>query len=303
MTYSNHFLRLRTHREILDPAYLSYWLRYQFQCGTFKGLCRQWVNQATVRRDSLLQLLIPLAPLAHQRKAAKMLDQVDELRAKRRQAIALLDDLNQSIFIDIFGHPATNPKGWPIRTIDDLVESATYGTGQKAATTGDLPVLRMGNITSSGRVDLSDLKYMQRVAIGDRYLVHPGDILFNRTNSADLVGKTAVYRDGPPVAYAGYLVRVRTNHNGQPEYLSAFLNSGYGKRVLRGMCKSIVGMANINARELKKIRIPAPPVNLQEEFARRIQGIENIRSSHEAQLLKLDELFNSLQQRAFRGEL
>lgn len=301
--FSNHFLRLRTDIEQLAPAYLAHWLQEQFQRGVFKSMCRQWVNQATVGRESLLGISLPVPPLAVQHEIVSALDHVEVLRAKRREALSLLEDLAQSIFLEMFGDPARNPNEWPMRKIADLISSASYGTSEKASEAGDIPVLRMGNITASGQIDLGDLKFMDRASVPDKHLVRRGDILFNRTNSAELVGKSAIYRGSGELAYAGYLVRVRMNDANDPEYLAAFLNTRYAKRVLRGMCKSIVGMANINARELQGINIAEPPLNLQIEFAKRIGAIESLRGVHWRHLAELDALFVSLQNRAFHGEL
>lgn len=278
------------------------WLAYRLKDLGLSGLNKAAAVPGLNRDDAYrLRLLVP--PLDEQLRVVEVLDRADALRAKRREAIALLDELTQSLFLDMFGDPGINPNDWPIRTIGELIESARYGTSEKADTSGETPVLRMGNITTQGRMDFSDLKYLPNALDDDRYLVHAGDILFNRTNSVDLVGKTAVYREAKPMAYAGYLVRVKTNADNHPEYVSAFLNTAYAKRTLRNMCKSIVGMANINARELQKIRIPAPPFNLQSEFAAQISMIEQFRQQELSGISALDELFASLQQRAFRGEL
>src|SRR5690606_8802639 len=99
------------------------------------------------------------------------------------------------------------------------------------------------------------------------YMVYKGELLFNRTNSKELVGKTAVYREEEPMAYAGYLVKLICNERANAEFISAYLNSAYGKAILFSMAKNIVGMANINAEELKKIKIYIPPKNLQDKFA------------------------------------
>src|SRR5438045_9141355 len=105
------------------------------------------------------------------------------------------------------------------------------------------------------------------------------------------------------MAFAGYLIRLRVNTTNHPEYLAAFMNTTYAKRILRNMCKIIIGMANINAKEVQKIRIAAPPKSLQDEFATRIQEIQNARSLCRASVVELDHLFVSLQYRVFRGEL
>jgi type I restriction enzyme S subunit len=262
---------------------------------------------ATVKNlniDLVEGVRVPLPPLPEQRRIAAILDQAEALRTKRRAALAKLDILAQSIFIEMFGDPAENPKKWPIRAISDLLDSASYGTSEKSMAEGEFPVLRMNNITRTGRMDLTDLKYMDlSKALHSRYLVQAGDVLFNRTNSRDLVGKTAIYREGKPMAYAGYLIRLRVNDRNDPEYLAGFLNSSYAKRMLRGMCKSIIGMANINATEVQSMMVTCPPIEVQRTYAKQIGAIEKIRSSFEESLNTLDRLFFSLQHRAFKGEL
>ena len=101
-----------------------------------------------------------------------------------------------------------------------------------------------------------------------------GDLLFNRTNSKELVGKTAVFDQVEPMAFAGYLIRVRTNEDGNPYYLWGFLNSAYGKHILKSMCKNIVGMANINAQELQDIEVPKPPRQLQNEYESHVKAVK-----------------------------
>ena len=130
-----------------------------------------------------------------------------------------------------------------------------------------------------------------------------GDVLFNRTNSPELVGKSAVFRGHEPVAYAGYLVRLRTNELCDPEYLGAFLNSARAKATLRGMAKSIVGMANINAQEVQNMVIPIPPIAEQRSFAEEIAQVEKLKTILRDHLAKLDELFESVQHLAFSDQL
>ena len=249
-------------------------------------------------------LEIPLPPIEEQRRIAAILDHADALRAKRREALACLDELTQSIFIDMFGDPVTNSKDLELVTIGDLLDSVQYGTSEKSGTNGEFAVLRMNNITYQGQMDLTDLKYTDlpdnKV---ERFTVGAGDVLFNRTNSPELVGKTAVYRGEEPMAYAGYLIRLRASDGNSPEYISAFLNSRYGKAVLRGMCKSIVGMANINAQEVQSIRIPRASTSAQNRFEQQVAFVESTKAGHRTALAELDALFASLQSRAFRGEL
>lgn len=300
MATNQGFKSLVPDKNRVSAEYLAQWLKANrsYLEGLGNGATFKEISKATVSRVKL-----PLPPLAVQERIADVLDGVDALRAKRRHAIALLDDLAQSVFLDMFGDPAANPKGWPLRQVTDLIDSATYGTSEKSSSSGDLPVLRMNNVTSSGQIDLSDLKYMDRASTPEKYLVRKGDVLFNRTNSAELVGKTAIYRGTEPLAFAGYLVRVRVNKANHPEYFAAFMNTGYAKLVLRNMCKSIIGMANINAKEMQRIAIAEPPLHLQQQFAERVEAIEAEKARHRAHLARLDELFNSVQSRAFAGTL
>ncbi len=250
------------------------------------------------------QIPIPLPPLPEQRRIAAILDKADDLRAKRRTVLERLSSLTQAMFFEMFGDPATNPSGWTMVPIGDLLESASYGTSEKAGDVGALPILRMGNVTASGDIDRTNLKFIDlKESDFERYTVRVGDVLFNRTNSPDLVGKTAIVRSSTPTAFAGYLIRLRTNAECHPEYLSAFLNTAYAKRVLRGMCKAIIGMANINATEIQRMDIPKPTLSLQQTFARAVAGIEHQKDVHRAAVLMNDSLFSALQHQAFAGEL
>jgi type I restriction enzyme S subunit len=255
--------------------------------------------------DVLRQTRVPLPPLPEQERIAAILDAADALRAKRRESIEQLDSLIQATFLEMFGDPVTNPMGWEVGQIGDLMAAVNYGTSKKAhPTDGAFPILRMGNITYEGGWELGDLKFIDLdKKERSKYLVQRGDILFNRTNSKELVGKTAVYRSDIPMAFAGYLVRAVTNERASPEYVGAFMNSRQMKASLQNMCKAIVGMANINASEFKAISIPIPPFDLQTRFASIIEYIEQQKARQKAHLAELDTLFASLQSRAFNGEL
>ncbi|GAA2912388.1 restriction endonuclease subunit S [Streptomyces thioluteus] len=295
--------------ELLDPdlvsrGYLEYFLRSPRALSYYRAkLQGSTARRRSLPRDIFLALPVPMPPLGEQKRIAAVLDQVDTLCAKRREAISLLGNLAQSVFLNMFGDPARNPLGWPVGKVGDLLISANYGSSAKADMEGDIPVLRMNNITTSGDLDMRDLKYLSSEQVSEKHLVRAGDVLFNRTNSAELVGKSAIYRLPEEVAYAGYLVRLRVSDESHPEYLAAFLNSQYAKRVLRSMSKSIVGMANINAKEVQSIKIPIPPLAEQKRFASAITQVEAAKEPHRTHLATLDELFTSLQHRAFSGVL
>ncbi|HEV2570920.1 MAG TPA: restriction endonuclease subunit S [Beijerinckiaceae bacterium] len=250
------------------------------------------------------ELLLP--PIEEQHRIAAILDSASIVRSKLIQLRGLAEELLKSAFLTLFGDPGTNPKNWPIGTIRDLLNDAKYGTAQKAnASSGKYPMLRMGNLTYAGRIETTDLKFVD-LADSDleKYSLRRGDLLFNRTNSPELVGKTAVFDLEGVYVYAGYLIRARVRDDmADPYYLSHFLNSDYGKKTLREMCKSIIGMANINAQELQNIRVPIPPVNTQRQFRRIVEQVEAMRGKADRQLFDAENLFSSLSQRAFNGQL
>ena len=169
----------------------------------------------------------------------------------------------------MFGTFPANEHSWPVGTIRDGVMDVRYGSSRKAAegNNGQYPYLRMNNITYSGELDLSDVK---TIDIPDDELdkcsVRRGDVLFNRTNSRELVGKTCVYNRDELMVLAGFVVRVRVNDRLLPEFLSAFMNTDFTKTLLLSMCKAAIGQANINATEFQNIGIYFPPIDHQQEF-------------------------------------
>nr|BFD66189.1 hypothetical protein HAGR004_12110 [Bdellovibrio sp. HAGR004] len=288
---------------------IARYLRHVLLGNTFHA---QFMNTVSGVGGSLLRarpafvakIQIPIPSKDEQKRIADILDKADALRAKRREAISLINSLTQSIFLEMFGNPATNSKGWNLAPIGSFLESANYGSSQKAGDTGKWPILRMNNLTYSGEMDFSNLKYLDLVEKDvPKYTVKKGDILFNRTNSAELVGKTAVYNEESPMAFAGYLVRLRCTEDNHPEYISALLNSEWGKSTLRGMCKSIIGMANINATEIQKLVVPKPPGDLQKKFGEKISILKTHKGPQNISMRELDELFASIQKKVFSGEL
>ena len=242
-----------------------------------------------ITKKNFDEITIPYPPLLEQRRLAEILSTVNLLIEQRKHQIEKLDLLAKSRFIEMFGDPVTNPKEWESGTIRDIASEVKYGTSSPATEGGKYIYLRMNNITYDGHLDLSNLKHIDlpddQLA---KYQVQKGDVLFNRTNSKELVGKTCVFKEDIPMVIAGYIIRVRVNARANPEYLSAILNSKYGKRTLLDMCKSIVGQANINAQELQNIDILIPPLALQNEFAAFIEQLDKSKFSVSQQQKTID---------------
>ncbi|MBK9290429.1 MAG: restriction endonuclease subunit S [Bacteroidetes bacterium] len=258
-----------------------------------------------INRKSLEQLEVPDLEIDDQLHIANILSKAENLIAQRKESIRLLDEFLKSTFLEMFGDPSTNRKKFTKGKIKDVVTEVKYGTSSPAEDEGLYPYLRMNNITPDGYMDYSKLKYINIVddKEKEKYVVRKGDLLFNRTNSKELVGKTGVFNEDSEMIIAGYLIRVRTNEKANPWFLWGYLNSIHGKKTLLGMCKSIVGMANINAQELQGIKILIPPIELQTQFARIVEKTESLKTQYQQSLQELEKLYGSLSQKAFRGEL
>lgn len=296
----NNHAHVLTAKDKVSLEYLSIYLNFidlnKFITGTTRG---------KLTKSALEMIQIPLPSYTKQIEIVSLLQKVKDIIQKRESQITALDELTQSLFLEMFGDPRANDLNWEIGTINDLTESTQYGSSQKASESeGKYPILRMNNIDYSGNWDFTSLKFID-LSEGEleKYTVRPGDILFNRTNSKELVGKTAVFNEEETYAYAGYLIRLRVNERANPEFVSNYLNSKYGKSILLNKAKSIVGMANINAQELKTIPIYLPPKELQDEFGHKKRAIlekkKILLNAHK----EMENLYNSLLQKAFKGEL
>lgn len=295
-----NLLMLRANPSVAFPPYATYFFETPAFLTQIKKITKKSVNQASFTVTALKEVGILLPPLDEQRRIAAVLDKVSGLIAKRREQLDKLDELVKARFVEMFGDPVSNSKGWDKGTIRDVVSEVKYGTSKPAIDGGAYKYLRMGNITFDGELDLSDLKYID---IPDseieKYMVRKGDVLFNRTNSKELVGKTCVFDLNEPMVIAGYIIRVRVNSKVLPIYLSAVLNSQYGKQTLADMCKAIVGQANINAQELQDIAILIPPIELQEKFSDYAETIKKSKLTIQQSLDKLEVLKKALMQQYF----
>lgn len=253
-------------------------------------------------KTQLKSTIIPIAPLEKQRAICDILDRIQKIISDRKIELKRLDDLIKARFVELFGTYPANEKGWNTGTIRDLVTEVRYGSSRKAADgeSGKYPYLRMNNITYNGELDLTDTK---TIDIPDEELdkctVRRGDLLFNRTNSKELVGKTCVYNRDEMMVLAGFVVRVRLNDRALPEFVSAFMNTDFSKQMLLGMCKAAIGQANINAQELQNIGIYIPPIQIQKDFVSFKAQVDKSKVVIQKALDEAQILFDSLMQQYF----
>ena len=194
----------------------------------------------------------------------------------------------------MFGDPVENEKGWEVKKLGEECSELRYGTSRPAVENGKYGYLRMGNLTISGHLDLSDLKYIDIPENEiEKCLVRKGDVMFNRTNSLELIGKTCLFDLDEPMVIAGYIIRVRLKTTLHPRYVVSLFNIQTMKNVLRKMAKGAVNQANINSKELSSINIPIPPLSLQQSFAQKIEAIEKQKELITASIKEMQTLFDS----------
>jgi type I restriction enzyme S subunit len=262
--------------------------------------------QPNISQKIIRDTRIPLAPLSEQRRIVEILDQADELRKKRAKADAKAARILPALFYKMFGDPATNPLGWKTGKLGVVILETQYGTSTRANTGGEgLPVIRMNNINLDGYLDLTDLKHVV-LSGGDKKkcALADGDILFNRTNSRELVGKTGLWRGEMAAVPASYLIRVRVDRQrALPEFIWAYMNCPFIKQMLRNKARRAIGMANINARELRSLPLVLPGKDWQEVFAQHVARLERLRQQRMQNAQAINRLFYALLHRAFTGDL
>lgn len=233
--------------------------------------------------------------------AGSFLQKIDELRQNSKTKVKKSNE-------NIMTEPYKLPEGWRWVPLEDLIQTSSYGTSAKTNDDEDVPVLRMGNIID-GELHLHNLKYLPSDHKDvEKYKLEEYDLLFNRTNSYELVGKTAVvYGQASNMTYASYLVNVRLFYKEEiAEYICYYINGHFGRNLLLSMVTQQVGQANINASKLASLIVPLPPEEEIVEITKKINSlIENERSIKNSLQLKndLDKLTEAVLYSAFRGDL
>ena len=278
----------------LDILYLSYFLKSK----NFKNQISKLITgsaQLNFGGSHLKKINLFLPELNVQKKVSTLLLLIDNTIKNMQRKISILEQLTKSLFTRMFGDIKTNDKNWEIKKLGEVVQTQ-YGTSKKATSiVGKFPILRMNNITYSGEMDYKDLKYIELSdSEKEKFLLKKGELLFNRTNSKELVGKTGLFNLDIPMAFAGYLIRIKPSNLIHSKFLLFFMNSEFMKKLLYNKAKNIVGMANINAKELEDFSIILPPIELQNKFAERVEKIEKLSFEIEKSIKEAENLYNSL---------
>ena len=284
---------------MLEKKYLYYYLKSPIFQGFLLNVGSR-AAQAGFNKNDLQDLLIPNITWNEQVEIVGILERVETVIEVRQKELQKLDNLLKARFVEMFGDPLINTKKWKECTIGELATDVRYGTSKPSVDGGKYPYLRMNNLTNNGELDLTDLKYID---VSDdekeKCVVRKGDILFNRTNSIDLVGKTTLFNLDEEMIIAGYIIRVRLNSQILPEILAQYMNSSALKKLLRKMAKGAVNQANINAQELQSIKVYVPDLELQNRFSNFVQQVDKSKLAVQKSLEKTQLLFDSLMQEYF----
>ncbi|WP_027359119.1 restriction endonuclease subunit S [Desulforegula conservatrix] len=284
----------------LHPQYLWHWL------DSAKHILLSNARGATflqVNRKDIESLEIPLPPLAEQKRIAEILDAADALRAKRRESLAQLDNLLQSTFLDMFGDPVTNPKGWEVIQFQKIGKSRLGKMLDKGKQKGDclFPYLANFNVQWF-KIELKELRYMDFTeADRKEFELQKGDLLICEGGE---VGRAAIWQDEHnSIYFQKALHRVRLYPDfAIPEYVLYYMwfmasNGGFKDFINSATIAHLTGVS------LKILPFPCAPISLQRRFASIVESVEKQKEKVGAHLVELDALFASLQSRAFNGEL
>ena len=251
-------------------------------------------------------ILVP--PLAEQRRIADVLDRVEALRTKRRETLAHLDSLTQSIFLDLFGDPATNPKGWPILKVHQVgdVQGGLQLTSARKSLPREVPYLRVANVYR-GFLDLREIKTMRATDVEvERTTLSKDDLLIveGHGNPAE-IGRGALWNGSiTNCIHQNHIIRVRfAATKVLPVYACEYLNSPSGRRHLLRAGKTTSGLNTISVSEVRGTPLAVPPLTVQRKFVQQVTAVEKLKTIHRESLVQLNALFDSLQHRAFRGKL
>ena len=294
--YQNALHRVRFTTE-MEARFAMYCLWHLKNNGQIDQKYSKGVTIKHLVKSSLLSIELPVPPLSTQQSIVSELDKINELIRLKKEQLKDYDNLAQSIFYEMFGDPVVNEKGWEKKRLGEVCSEIKYGTSKPACDNGKYKYLRMCNLSYDGYLDLTDIK---RIDVSDeeieKCIVRYGDILFNRTNSHELIGKTCMFDQQEPMVIAGYIIRVRLTKELMPQVFARMFNLASIKKLLRSMAKGAVNQANINSKELASIQIPIPSLDLQQHFVKRIELIEQQKAEIQSTIADLETLLASRMQ-------
>lgn len=292
---------LRPTTEKLESSYLYRWFSSDVVQRKLRSLANQTTNISNLNHKRTLDLRIPLPPLAEQKRIARILDAADALRTKRREALAQLDTLLRSTFLDMFGDPVANPMGWKETRVGDATQIGTGSTPlrkNKNYYDGSIPWVKSTEVDWGKITATSECVSADGVKAARLKLYPKGSIVLALYGQGKTRGKCAVLGIDATINQACCVLTPRDPIS--TPYLFQFLKDSYHR--LRGESRG-GNQENLNMGIVRRFPVPVPPLEAQQRYADVAEFVEKQRTSQFAHLAELDTLFSSLQSRAFRGDL
>lgn len=304
---NEHLFALTVDSKIASPRYVFSFLKSplgqkeilkDFRGAAIGGISRGFIDLAN----------IPLPSLDDQIRIAHLLGKVEGLIAQRKQHLQQLDDLLKSVFLEMFGDPVRNEKGWPINPLTTYMSEqpnnglykpqSSYGSGTKIIRIDSFYDGIVQNIEGLKRVEITDAELL-------KFEIRPFDILVNRVNSIEYLGKIGVVPAiSEPMVYESNMMRLRLNHEAiLPVYLMYFWRTPYLKSQINSKAKKAVNQASVNQQDVNGLLVPQPSIELQKQFSSIVEKVEGIKSRYQQSLTDLEALYGALSQQAFKGEL
>lgn len=289
-----------------DPRYLFHHLRaFWRQQNEFKQFGSA-TNYIKMQNFHDYQVFLP--PLEEQRRIATILDKADVVRRKRQQTIALTEELLRSAFLEMFGDPVTNLKGWEVAKLGDLLLDIESGWSPKCdsrqADAGEWGILKLGAVTWGHFNPFENKALLPSTVPLPELEVKPGDLLFSRKNTYELVGASAfVYTTKPRLLLPDLIFRLRLSDAVEPVYVWQALSRETMRVKLSRLAGGSAGsMPNISKARLRTLPLPVPPLKIQLKYREIVNQFWKKHDHQKASLLSTENLFNSLLQRAFPRE-
>ncbi|AAM05801.1 TPA: restriction endonuclease subunit S [Methanosarcina acetivorans] len=294
---------------IFDPKII--WPRFGFYaCRLLKSRLEVLAPATTVpivNKSKFGQLEIPVPPLPEQKRIADILDRAEALRAKRRVALEHLDELTQAIFIDMFGDSVSNPMGWkryPLKHCVNHIQIGPFGSllHKEDYVFGGIPLINPTHIENGKIVpDVNQSITVQKLAELQLYQLQQGDVIMGRRGEMGRCAIVGSEHNGTLCGTGSLFIRPDES-KAIAMYLQATLSSESMRKHLEGFSLGAT-LPNLNRGIVGELAISLPPIELQKEFSHHIESIEKLKTTYKSSLTEIDELFLSLQYRAFRGEL
>ena len=304
---STGFCVLRADTKVLHNRYLFYRTITPEFVGHLVAQMRG-ANYPAVTDQAVKDVPIPLPPLSEQRRIVEILDQADDLRKKRAEADAKTSRILPAIFYRMFGDPANNPMGWPVVNLGNLIsEGPQNGLYKHASHYGDgTPILRIDSFYDGKVTNLEGLRRL-RLSEADtvRYKLEMDDIVINRVNSLEFLGKSALIPQLPETTvFESNMMRFSVDQGCiLPEFLIELLQLPFAKHQILRRAKDAINQSSINQQDVKGLQIPLPNLDLQIAFTNKVKALRTSNNMAADCRIAVDAIFQSLLHRAFSGDL